>query len=223
MDTTSRASKSDVPCRFFKSVRGCKFGASCRYLHDEQIPIVTSERLPYHRLPRPSRVAVGVSTLVLNVLPWDVATYPSGAPEHFVPYDFVLEEVTAYLAPDTWTFQYASERHEREGELDEAKRSLHTVAGTVKSSRGYHTDITTQGVVEGTQCIGLTLHSKHSDVHDIGVANTWLGPDHNVYNECPNKLVYVTERLVGQKNILCASWESLLVRQVCSNSHRWST
>ena len=36
---------------------------------------------------------------VLNVLPCDVSTSGLEVPEHFVPYDFVLEELLAYLAP----------------------------------------------------------------------------------------------------------------------------
>ena len=67
--------------------------------NDPYIGVVYNES-HYHSLPRSSRVAVGVSTLVLNVLPYDVATYPSGeVPDHFIPYDLVLEEVAEYLAP----------------------------------------------------------------------------------------------------------------------------
>ena len=47
-----------------------------------------------------SRTLFATATLILNVLPWDIRTYPSGeVPDHFIPYDLVLEEVAEYLAP----------------------------------------------------------------------------------------------------------------------------
>ena len=45
-----------------------------------------------------------VAALVLNVLPCDVITPGFGIPEHFVPYDFVLEELLAFLAPVVESF-----------------------------------------------------------------------------------------------------------------------
>ena len=42
-----------------------------------------------------------MATLVINVLPWDPAHHPSGVPSHFVPFEFVLEEVLPFLPTES--------------------------------------------------------------------------------------------------------------------------
>ena len=55
------------------------------------------------RAQKISRAAFSMATLVINVLPWDPAHHPSAEdiPSHFVPFEFVLEEVLSFLPTET--------------------------------------------------------------------------------------------------------------------------